>query len=167
MRKFLLKAKGTVKRIFDKITNEGVKVNLMQALPFWVASFITGVIAVFYAKLFLWAEQGTAWIVSKNNLLLFIVTPVCFLCAWWLVRRFASYSRGSGIPQVIAAVELAGTPDEPKIKKLLSLRIIIIKMASSLLMVLGGGVVGREGPTIQIAGSGFKKIEQWLPVWCP
>ncbi len=159
--------KKPFKRLFDKITNEGVKINLMQAIPFWVASFITGMIAVFYAKLFSLAEQGTAWIIAKDHVLLYIVTPVCFLCAWWIVRRYASYSRGSGIPQVIASVELAGTPDEPKIKKLLSLRIIIIKIASSLLMVLGGGVVGREGPTIQIAGSVFKKIDEWLPSWWP
>ena len=27
--------------------------------------------------------------------------------AWWLVRQFAPYARGSGIPQVMAAIELA------------------------------------------------------------
>ena len=36
-----------------------------------------------------------------------------------------------------------------------------------MLMVLGGGVVGREGPTIQIAGSVFKKVDEWLPSWWP
>jgi len=34
-------------------------------------------------------------------------------------------------------------------------------------MILGGGVVGREGPTIQIAGSVFRKINQILPDWWP
>ena len=34
-------------------------------------------------------------------------------------------------------------------------------------MVLGGGVIGREGPTIQVAGSVFRKIYQWLPDWWP
>jgi H+/Cl- antiporter ClcA len=47
------------------------------------------------------------------------------------------------------------------------MRIIFIKVLSSLVMVLGGGVIGREGPTIQIAGSVFRKINQWLPVWWP
>ena len=83
------------------------------------------------------------------------------------MRRYATYARGSGIPQVIAAVELTNTNEESKIKKLLSVRIIVIKIASSLLMVLGGGVVGREGPTIQIAGSVFKKVNEWLPAWWP
>jgi H+/Cl- antiporter ClcA len=34
-------------------------------------------------------------------------------------------------------------------------------------MILGGGVVGREGPTIQIAGSVFRKINLLLPDWWP
>jgi H+/Cl- antiporter ClcA len=34
-------------------------------------------------------------------------------------------------------------------------------------MVLGGGVIGREGPTIQIAGSVFRKVHAWLPGWWP
>src|SRR3982751_398034 len=113
MRKLLQAARHFLKRIFDKINNQGLRVNLLQAIPFWIASFITGMIAVFYAKIFAWAEQLNEWIVLKNHFLLFIVTPVCFLCAWWLVRRFASYARGSGIPQVIASVELAGTEYDP------------------------------------------------------
>ena len=167
MRRSVLLTKRTFKRIFDKISNERLKLNLLQAIPFWVASFITGLIAVFYSKLFFYAETLTRFIISRNHFLLFLITPVCFLSAWWLVRRFASYARGSGIPQVMASVELAGTPEESKIKKLLSLRIIFVKIISSVLMVLGGGVVGREGPTIQIAGSVFKKINDWLPEWWP
>jgi H+/Cl- antiporter ClcA len=167
MKKLLRILKKAFKGIFDKISNERLKLNLLQAIPFWVASIVTGLIAVFYTKLFYLAEAVTHFIVSYNQYLLFIITPICFLCAWWIVRRFASYARGSGIPQVTASVELAGTSEEPKIKKLLSLRIIFIKIVSSLLMVLGGGVVGREGPTIQIAGSVFKKISDWLPDWWP
>lgn len=167
MKKKLLWLRKTGKRLFDKINNETVKNNLLQAIPFWIASLITGVISVFYASLFSLAESGTAFIISINHYWLFLITPICFLAAWWVVRRYATYARGSGIPQVIAAVELMDTGEESKIKKLLSLRIIIIKIISSLLMVLGGGVVGREGPTIQVAGSVFKKINEWLPAWWP
>ena len=49
----------------------------------------------------------------------------------------------------------------------MSLRIIFIKIVSSIIMVFGGGVVGREGPTIQISASIFKKINDWLPEWYP
>jgi H+/Cl- antiporter ClcA len=95
------------------------------------------------------------------------LAPVCFVLARWLVVKFAPYSRGSGIPQVIAAIELAKPKQNEKVSKLLSLRIIFIKIISSLVLVTGGGVVGREGPTIQIAGSIFRKINMWLPKWWP
>jgi H+/Cl- antiporter ClcA len=163
----LKKVRQTFKRIFDSIRNEKIKNNLLQAIPFWVASLLTGLIAVLYTRLFGYAEKGTLYMVSYHAWWLFIVTPVCFLLSWWLVTKFAPYSRGSGIPQVMAAIELATPKYVQKVDKLLSLRIILIKILSSLVMVLGGGVIGREGPTIQIAGSVFRKVHAWLPGWWP
>lgn len=156
-----------LKRLFDQIRNEKLKQNLLLAIPFWLASLITGVIAVFYAKTFVIAEKLTTIIFNYHGWLLFIVSPVCFVLSWWLVRKFAPHSRGSGIPQVMAAVELANPKNNSKIKKLLSFRIIIIKFLSSIVMAIGGGVIGREGPTIQIAGSVFRKTNELLPGWWP
>ncbi len=42
-----------------------------------------------------------------------------------------------------------------------------MKVVSSLIMAIGGGAIGREGPTIQIAASVFRKINQILPAWWP
>ncbi|HVZ57302.1 MAG TPA: chloride channel protein [Chitinophagaceae bacterium] len=156
-----------LKNKFDKINNERLKANLLQAIPFWIASLVTGLIAVLYTRLFALAESGRVYVVAHNHLLLYLITPACFLIAWLLVRQFANYARGSGIPQVIAAVELSTPRYYSRVQKLLSLRIIFVKIISSLLMVLGGGVVGREGPTIQVAGSVFKKVNDWLPSWWP
>ena len=149
---FSKRVRQAFKRIFDSIRNEKVKNNLLQAIPFWVASLLTGLIAVLYTKLFSYAERGTSYVVTHHTWWLFIVTPLCFLLSWWMVKKFAPYSRGSGIPQVMAAIELATPKYVQKVGKLLSLRIIVVKIFSSLVMVLGGGVIGREGPTIQIAG---------------
>ncbi|MBS1914651.1 MAG: chloride channel protein [Bacteroidetes bacterium] len=167
MIKLVGKIRNQLKTIFDNIRNERLKTNLLQAIPFWVASLITGLFAVVYAKLFAYAERGTAYFVHNHFWLLFIITPVCFLVAWWLVSKYAPYSRGSGIPQVMAAIEFANPKNNEKVNKLLSIRIIFIKILSSLVLVTGGGVIGREGPTIQIAGSVFRKINQWLPSWWP
>ena len=155
------------KRTFDRMRNEKVKHNLLQAIPFWIASLLTGLAAVLYTRLFALAEKGTAAIIHWHLWLLFIVTPVCFLVAWWLVRQFAPYARGSGIPQVMASIELATPKYNDRVGRLLSLRVIFIKVISSLVMALGGGVIGREGPTIQIAGSIFRKVNEWLPKWWP
>ncbi len=156
-----------LKQIFDTAGNEKLRLNFLQAVPFWVASILTGLVAVFYSKLFFFAEDATAGLFHDRPWTLFIVTPLSFLAAWWTVQRFAPYARGSGIPQVMAAIELANPRDNHKIGKLLSIKIIVFKIISSFCMVLGGGLIGREGPTIQIAGSIFRKVNQLLPAWWP
>lgn len=155
------------KRYFDRIRNEHFKQNLLQAIPFWVASLITGLFAVFYARLFAWAEQISFYFFHQAPWSIFITTPICFIIAWLVIIQFAPNARGSGIPQVMAAIELANPKQNYKINSLLSIRIIIVKVASSIVMALGGGIIGREGPTIQVAGSVFRKINQWLPAWYP
>lgn len=159
--------RGHLKASFDRVNNKQFKRNVLQAIPFWIASVITGIIAVAYAKLFLLAEGVTHLIFKNFAWALFIVTPVCFVAAWWLVKRYAPYARGSGIPQVAAALEISNPRNDKVIDKLLGIRIIIIKVSSSLIMAMGGGAIGREGPTIQIAASVFRKINDLLPAWWP
>ncbi len=160
IRKFLKKA-------FDRINNEKAKQNLLQAIPFWVASLLTGLIAVFYSRMFAFLESQTLSITRYHTWEIFILTPVCFLIAWWVVKKFAPNARGSGIPQVMAAIELANPKDDQKVTKLLSLKVFFVKIISSFTMILGGGLIGKEGPTIQIAGTVFRKINEWLPSWWP
>ena len=156
-----------IKRLYESSTNEQLKLNILRAIPFWFASLVTGLVAVFYSKVFLLAENRADKWFTSIPWLIFLVTPACFLIAWWLVTRFEKYAGGSGIPQVMAAIELANPRDNEKVRKLLSLRVVVIKIISSFFMILGGGVIGREGPTIQIAGSIFRKVNQWLPDWWP
>ena len=155
------------KHSFDRIKNEDLKKNLLQAIPFWIASIITGLIAVIYARLFLMAENLTTLIYKKHEWTLLILMPVCFVVAWWLVKRFSPYSRGSGIPQVAAAIEITSPKSDQKVNKLLSFKVIVMKVLSSLILAIGGGAIGREGPTIQIAASVFRKVNQFLPQWWP
>jgi hypothetical protein len=50
MLKFLSLIQRSLKKSFDNIRNEQLKYNLLQAIPFWIGSVITGFIAVIYAK---------------------------------------------------------------------------------------------------------------------
>ena len=156
-----------LKHSFDRIRNERFRLNLLQAIPFWTASIITGLVAVLFTRLFGFAEKFTAYIFNFHPGLLFIITPLCFVISWWVVITFAPNAKGSGIPQTMAAIELANPGNNDKIDKLLSVRIMITKIISSLVLAAGGGAIGREGPTIQIAGSIFRKINQLLPAWWP
>ena len=156
-----------LKRSFDNIRNEQLKNNLLQAIPFWIGSVITGFFAVMYAKIFAWGEKLLELIMNWHDWMIFIISPIAFVLSWWLVKAFAPYSKGSGIPQVMAAVEMANPKEHNKIKYLLSIKILILKIISSVVLVIGGGAIGREGPTIQIAGSIFRKVNEYLPSWYP
>ena len=167
MRSIFILIRRSIKKSFDNIHNEKLKDNLLQAIPFWIGSFITGIFAVLYAQLFQWGENLMHTMMNWHSWLIFIVAPIAFVLSWWIVKRFAPYAKGSGIPQVMAAVELANPKEHSKISLLLSIKIILIKVVSSIILVIGGGAVGREGPTIQIAGSVFRKVNEYLPEWWP
>lgn len=152
-----------IKKRFDTINNESLKRNLLQAIPFWVASVITGLFAVGYARLFALAEEGAHKLVKWHDWSVFIATPLFFYMAWLVVQKWEPLARGSGIPQVMAAIELATPRENHKVGLLLGARMIVVKIISSCFMVLGGGAIGREGPTIQIAGSVFRFINTKIP----
>jgi H+/Cl- antiporter ClcA len=156
-----------LKNSFDRIGNERFKKNLLQAVPFWIASVLAGLAAVAYAKLFVMAEDVALWVFNYNVWLLFALTPICFVLAWLLVWKFAPYAKGSGIPQVMAGITISAPKTHGLVSRLLSLKVMVIKVLSSLVMAMGGGAIGREGPTIQISASIFRSVNSMLPNWWP
>ena len=100
-----------------------------------------GVISVGYAKLFAYAERLAHQLFEYQPLYIFVWAPLLFLIATVIVKKAAPYARGSGIPQVMASIELSKTENRSLIDKLLSIRIVIVKIISSVFMVLGGGAV--------------------------
>lgn len=139
----------------------------MLVLPYQVAAVITAFIAVGYALLFDYVERFLHWLVSLHPAWIFFTAPCCFLISWWLVRRFSPFAGGSGIPQLMAAIEVADETGRDRSWRFLNVRIILVKIASSLAMVAGGGAVGREGPTVQIAGSVYRVVHRLLPPFWP
>src|SRR5690606_32900499 len=65
------------------------------------------------------------------------------------------------------AVEVATEKKNDRSWRFLNLRIILVKIASSMAMVFGGGAIGREGPTLQISGSIYRIVHQLLPPFWP
>lgn len=153
-----------LKKLFDKLTNDRIRTNILQAIPFWIASLLTGLVAVAYTKLFNFSEGLLHQALGWHNWAIFILAPVCCLIGWFIVRQFAPNAKGSGIPQVMAAIDLSATHHHDKaLSRLLSFRIMITKIVSSMFMVLGGAAIGREGPTIQVAGSIFRMVNKCIP----
>ncbi len=156
-----------IKHAFDRLRNEELKKNLLQAIPFWFASVITGLVAVGYSKLFSLAEGVAVYTYQVHPAWLFVVMPLCFTGSWFLVHFLSPYARGSGVPQVMAAIDLSTPKTAHRVDKLLGIRIVLVKIVSSLMMAAGGGAIGREGPTIQISASIFRVVNEKLPAWIP
>src|SRR5665213_804333 len=83
-------------------------------------------------------------------------TPILFVASTWLVVGFAPEAKGSGIPQVLKAIEKSkpGKTDT-LLSPLVSLKTAFFKVLSTTVGILGGASIGREGPTVQIASSVF------------
>ncbi|GAB3325993.1 chloride channel protein [Larkinella ripae] len=155
------------RHLIHPLYTERVRRLILQSLPFWVASVVTGLAAVGYEKLFAWAERVSFTWLTREPLLAFILTPISFLVAWGLVHKLAPAARGSGIPQVMAGIELSSPKNHGHTAYLLSIRVALVKVLSSGVLLLGGGVIGREGPTIQISAAIFRAINRLQPEGWP
>ncbi len=140
---------------------------VLLALPYQVAAVLTALVAVGYASLFHWMEEQNLALLAHDRRWIFLSAPISFLVSWFLVMRFAPLAGGSGIPQLMAAIEVATDKKRDASWRFLNVRIILVKVASSLAMVVGGGAVGREGPTLQIAGSIYRTVHRLLPPFWP
>jgi H+/Cl- antiporter ClcA len=138
-----------------------IKRYFLKLLPFWIAGSLTAVVATSYAKIFSLFEAYSIQLYEHLGELFILIPPSCFLLSWFLVHALAPRANGSGIPQLMASIELTQSKNEGQVNDLLSLRIIVVKVLSSLIGVLGGGSIGREGPTLQISGSIFSMFNRY------
>jgi len=80
----------------------------------------------------------------------YMLPPIGLGLIAWLTIRFFPLARGSGIPQVIAARQLA---DIKARKALVSMKASIAKSAMLGVGLLCGASIGREGPTVQVGAA--------------
>jgi H+/Cl- antiporter ClcA len=111
---------------------------------------VVGVAAVLLA---LWGDTAQRLfrdIIGPSRYIALAVTPVGFALAVWMTRRFFPNAQGSGIPQAIAARQIA---DPEQRGRLVSLRIALGKILLTLFGLMCGASTGREGPTVQVGAS--------------
>jgi len=75
-----------------------------------------------------------------------LITPGMFALLAWITSRGLEATRGSGIPQVIAALR---TPEAER-QRHLSLKVSLAKLGLTVAGLLGGASIGREGPTVHV-----------------
>ena len=124
-------------------------------------AILLGLAALAFAKLGDLAQRGFLALETAWPWATLIVTPLVFAGVVQTMRHWFPESRGSGIPQVIAAArDPEGTADGP----LVSLRTAAAKISMTLAMLLAGGSVGREGPTVQLSAAIMVAVHRWLRV---
>jgi H+/Cl- antiporter ClcA len=88
-------------------------------------------------------------------------TPLCTAMIVWLTRRLAPGAAGSGIPQVMAALD--SSVDASNRGLFVSLKLSLAKIALTAWGLLAGLSLGREGPSVQIAAGVMHSAKRWLP----
>ncbi len=122
---------------------------------------LLGLAAIAFARLGEVAQNLFLKLVQAAPLAPFLLTPAMFAGVVWMTRRWWPAARGSGIPQVMAA---SHDPDSQIKGDLVSPRTALAKFACTLAMLLSGGSVGREGPTVQISAALMVAVHRWLRV---
>ena len=117
---------------------------------FLLGGVTVGAAAVALALLADRAQAAFALLLAKFHYASLVVTPAGFMLSVFLTNRYFQNSQGSGIPQAIAARRLS---EQTARGRLVSVRIAIGKILLTLLGLLCGASVGREGPTVQVGAS--------------
>lgn len=115
------------------------------------------------ALLFAWmadfALETNAELVQKYPWFAWVALPFGLPLIVWITRRFAPYTSGSGIPQVLASLAL---PYGANKTRLIRLRETLLKIPMTFLAMFAGASVGREGPSVQV---GAAVMSAW-GAWC-
>ena len=97
--------------------------------------------------------QELAEALPGNWLWMFITIPLGFTAAWWLAQRFAPETAGDGVPQVAAALIVAGG----HVRR----RVAWLKIVGTSITLGVGGSAGREGPIVQIGSAVGSALARW------
>ncbi len=119
-------------------------------LIFWAGAVLVGVVASAFAISTEYTHEGFHWMLGYGDWVPFLLCPLGLMLVSWLTRRYFPGSQGSGIPQSIAALQL---PEHKSRTVLLSFRIAFGKILLTLLGLLSGASIGREGPTVHIGAA--------------
>jgi H+/Cl- antiporter ClcA len=131
-------------------------------LVFWTGAVVVGRVSVLFAKLADIAQSGFHAIVGSGNgwqsALPLLITPAGFVVCAWAAHVYFPNSGGSGIPQAIAARHVR---DAEERNRLLSLKMVVGKIGLTLLGLLCGASISREGPTVQVGASIMLQVARW------
>jgi H+/Cl- antiporter ClcA len=129
-----------------------------RRLVFWGGALLVGMISVLFTKAANWAQAVFSHGSQQFWGLPLLLTPAGFVFCAWMAREFFPGSQGSGIPQAIAARQSVCRADR---YRLLSIKIALGKIFLTVVGLLCGASVGREGPTVQVGAAFMLQVARW------
>ncbi len=124
---------------------------------------LTGLIVVGFTFLAEAATHGFAALTQSGEYAKYIAllwTPALTVVLLWWTRRFVPGAMGSGIPQVVRALD--DDLDHAQRSWLVSLRLSLHKIGLVSGGLLAGLSIGREGPTVQVGAGVMGHARRWL-----
>lgn len=134
---------------------------LRSRLAALLSAVALSLVAIVFARAGEIAQHLFAAFYRQWPWLVLVAGPLGFVLVVSATRRWAPAARGSGIPQVMAAIH---HPEQGGAGPLISLPTALFKFAATVVMLAVGGSVGREGPTVQISAAVAAAVHRWLKV---
>ncbi|MGX9936125.1 chloride channel protein [Advenella kashmirensis] len=150
-----------IRRSVQRKTRQALRLSKksLQLLLMLCGAALVALVSIGFAMMADYAlEKNREW-TRAYPYLIWLVMPLAFVLLRWCVMRYAPYSAGSGIPQVIASLSLHR--DSPGKLRLVSLAQAIWKIPLTFLGLLAGASIGREGPSVQIGAAAMLAWGQW------
>ena len=122
----------------------------LRHAAFWIGAVVVGGVALAFAKLADGAGSMFTTMTAGRPWLPFLLAPAGLAISVLLTRTVFPGAQGSGIPQVIATLHMTRAD---RVDATLALRIGAGKVLLTLLGLLSGASIGREGPTVQVAAT--------------
>lgn len=131
----------------------------MAFLFLLAGSALVALTALLFARLADLALEWNALLAGKYPWFAWVALPLGLPLLAWFTRKFAPYTSGSGIPQVIASLSL---PYGAQKTRLIRLGETFFKIPLTFLGMILGASIGREGPSVQV---GAAVMNAW-GAWC-
>lgn len=125
-----------------------------------VFAILAGLVVVGFARVADGAFDGFVWLQSRWPWAPLLWTPAVTALVVWATRRWFRAAGGSGVPQVVAALD-TGAQEHTR-SALVSVKLSLAKMLTVTGGLLAGLSIGRQGPSVQVAAGVMYAARRWL-----